>query len=322
MYSSAAKKHDEPSIIEIKRSQIAYDSTKPIWWKRVAGRRGSKSQRKSIANMTEAGYVLPTKIGRFHYELSMEKVFASPSGTSLTCNDIMIPKSFTNLPRESPSILLDTAVNLELGFGLGDNLLTLAMKFPDEYFLGAEIHSPGVGTTLGRMEDAIMNDTYWNHQNWFDHLDAECKYENILSKTKKKPYDNLRIFPGDGVKLLSYLADHCINAIYLTFPDPFPKENDEQYRVIQEETIRTMERVLKTGGCFYLATDAPSFDEWTVKVFTAVMKQNSKWHVVDPCPDRRSWLPVVSKYEEKGLLEGRCTMCRCWKHIHINDVNA
>lgn len=325
---SDREEHEDLCEIDCNKNVTStfYNSKKPTWWKRVAGRRGSKSQRRSIRNMTEAGYVLPTKIGRLNHELSMLKLFQPGSfGTSLKANDILIPKSSGSISPQLKGI-----VNLELGFGLGDNLLSLAMKYPQQYYLGAEIHSPGVGTALGRMEEAIKTNTYWMEQKWFDQKDEEKFNSPQIHASDQKLYDNVRIFPGDGIKLLSSLPDQSINAIYLTFPDPFPKESDVAFRVIQEETVSSFARVLKRGGCFYLATDAPSFDEWTVQIFNRVMKKNNRnhldgktgWQIVSPCPDRHLWLPVVSKYEEKGIHEGRCTMCRCWRYdcIYINKT--
>jgi tRNA G46 methylase TrmB len=310
-------KDENTDILKIKNS---YNSKKPTWWKRVAGRRGSKSQRRSILNMTEAGYVIPTKIGKLDHELSMSKLFQSDVlGTPLQANDILIPKSSCSNPPDFQGI-----VNLELGFGLGDNLLTLAMKYPQQYYLGAEIHSPGVGTALGRMEEALKSNSYWMEQSWFDTDHKERILSNQTNIPNQKPYDNLRIFPGDGVKLLSSLPDQSIDAIYVTFPDPFPKESDVDFRLIQEETLSSFARILKRGGCFYLATDAPSFDEWTMQIFNRVMMKHNPnhledhktgWQVVMPCPDRNLWLPVVSKYEEKGIHEGRRTMCRCWRYV-------
>ena len=56
----------------------------------------------------------------------------------------------------------------------------------------------------------------------------------ILTNEKKiqssrLPYDNLRIFPGDGVKLLGFLPENSIDEIYLTHPDPWPKEQDHHW---------------------------------------------------------------------------------------------
>ena len=39
------------------------------------------------------------------------------------------------------------------------------------------------------------------------------------------------------------------------------------------------------------------------------------WKEVTPTPNRSSWLPVVSYYEQKGIDEGRKTMLQCWEKI-------
>ena len=44
---------------------------------------------------------------------------------------------------------------LEIGFGSGDNLLANARNRPDVLFVGSEIHQPGVGTVLRRMEEEM-----------------------------------------------------------------------------------------------------------------------------------------------------------------------
>lgn len=39
------------------------------------------------------------------------------------------------------------------------------------------------------------------------------------------------------------------------------------------------------------------------------------WQEVKPIPNRREWLPAVSRYEQKGWDEGRQTMLSCWRPI-------
>jgi len=251
----------------------------------------------------------------------------------------------------------DTNTSLEIGFGSGDNLLTNAMHFPQRNYIGAEIHQPGVGIVLGRMEKAVQDGRYWEEQTlWqkdgtgsggdiddnsdevatsdqlLDDDGSTAKLSSAAPRSKqppppKIPYDNVRIYPGDGMKLLQFLPTSSLNSIYLTHPDPWPKHGQSHWRVVQEETVREIGRVLKPGvGCFYLATDADCFDEWTRMVFGAVKermegmsvadgerRQVGGWEEVLPCPDRREWLPVVSRYEEKGMDEGRLTTVQCWR---------
>ena len=39
------------------------------------------------------------------------------------------------------------------------------------------------------------------------------------------------------------------------------------------------------------------------------------FRLIEPCPDRSEWLPAVSRYERKGLEEGRSTKLSCWMAI-------
>jgi tRNA (guanine-N7-)-methyltransferase len=99
-------------------------------------------------------------------------------------------------------------------------------------------------------------------------------------------------------------------AILVTFPDPFPGK--KECRLIQEGTVRDMRRCLRPTGRLYLATDHGGFFEWSKSILD---RCSSEYVAVEPCPDRREWLPVVSKYEQKGWDEGRSTITACWEAV-------
>jgi len=289
-----------------------YTGKKPKWWKKIAGRRGTKAQRAAISRMTELGHVIP-KLSSYQHILNITELFATTTNTTaLTEKKLLVPKE-QEYQISTQANDKDYNVSLEIGFGSGDNLLTNAMMYPNRQYIGAEIHQPGLGTVLSRMEKAIESSQYWNQQTYHD----ATPFIPSASSSLLQPYENVRIYPGDGIKLLRFLPRASLDCIYLTFPDPWPKQN--QFRVIQEETVREMGRVLKPGsGCFYLATDAICFDEWTRMIFLLVLNSNQResdteWQEIVPCPDRRHWLPAVSKYEEKGVNERRETMIQCWK---------
>ena len=154
--------------------------------------------------------------------------------------------------------------------------------------------------------------------------------ETPKSSSSSSPYQNIRILPGDGIKLLKHFPANYIDAILITFPDPWPNENEHDWRVIQSGILKDMHSVLVScGSRVYVATDAECFNNWTNSIF----KQESgevgveededvgktintpHWKEVTPTPNRSSWLPVVSYYEQKGLDEGRKTMLQCWEKI-------
>ena len=52
----------------------------------------------------------------------------------------------------------DAPVTLEIGFGMGTSLVTMAKARPEQNFLGIEVHSPGVGACLATAhEEGVEN---------------------------------------------------------------------------------------------------------------------------------------------------------------------
>lgn len=352
------------------KKNTSYVGKKPKWWKKLGRRKGTKGQRNAINIMTQKGYVIP-RLDKYLHVINVKKLVEMVPGigtnnTSLSSEELLISRDeydkqitpskglegveedegeVENDPsnrQEEKESKDDKIIHLEIGFGRGENLLTNAMMNPDEFYIGAEIHQPGVGVALNRMKHCLAHNNdgkiqFWREQEWFvdndynneatDHSssinhDKDDRIEAIMKDMEQnstKPYDNLRIYPGDGVKILRFLPPSTIDNIYLTFPDPWPKKGNSQYRVIQEDTVNLIHDVLKPGGCFYLATDAVIFDEWTREIFGLVQKKNEErtghagWEELASCPQRNCWLPVLSKYEKKGIEEGRYTICRCWR---------
>jgi tRNA G46 methylase TrmB len=267
---------------------------KPLWWRRQAGRRGTKGQRAVLRRMEERGYVLEKK----QYKPGVERY------------------SLVDLFAKHPEVaaVSEKEYWLEIGFGRGENILTNAQLHHDRCYIGADVHQPGACTVLGRMEEGIKSGQYWDGAILFS---KEAKQDDVPGSTPNalrphRPYDNVRIYCGDGIKFLNLIPSHSLSAIVLPFPDPFPKIDHKKFRVIQPDTLVSLERVLNKGGAFYLATDAIEFFEWCCEIFDSYGKERG-WQEVLPCPDRTEWLPAISYYEQKGFDEGRSTNIRCWR---------
>ena len=262
---------------------------KPKWWKRLAGRRGTKVQRASMERMKV--YMIPK----------------TPYGTFLDLKELLT----TDVQTQTKNNLVDLPIWLEIGFGNGLNLLANAKNHTDRIFFGAEMHQPGVGNLCLRMEDEQHKERSSMLEDNISNKDGNS------SKSKLKLYSNIRIYPGDGTKLLNELPPNSIRSVLITFPDPFINKNQEKWRIVQNETINQIKRVLQPNcGRFYLATDVEEYDIWTRTLFQGQEQQNDDayfWVEVDPTPPRKDWLPVISQYEEKGLREGRRTHLQCWE---------
>jgi tRNA (guanine-N7-)-methyltransferase len=266
-------------------SNFQYQDKKPKWWRQLAGRRGSKAQRRVLRTM-ESHQLVAVPHGDMH-----DLAFSSDE------------------------------IWLEIGCGQGHVLLANAERNPNVGMIGADVHNPGIGSTLLRIEAALEQNQYWKDYSVYstskdpfvegdDVPECEEKETSPSVVDVEVMYSNVRVYPGDGMKLLHALPTSSLSVILITFPDPWYKPDCKQFRVIQNHTVRDLHRVLRQGGRFMLATDHIVFFEWTLQLFASAPELFAK---VTPCPDRSTWLPVISKYEQKGWDEGRQTFLACWE---------
>ena len=345
-----------------------YDGRKPGWWHRRSARRMTKPQRFALNRIENEGYVV-RGISRPGETLDLERIFATPLRCrGNTDGEVRLSgggrRELDVAPctkeEESGGCGTGYKVWVEIGFGDGSNLLTLSRIYPHLRLLGAEVCHSGVGAAARRVDAAVSDGKYWNGERLYrkkeemgsqaegtnakelaggqvvayDVLPEDDDYGDAASVSHRiKPYDNVRLYPGDGCKLLRSLPLSSISIVLLTFPDPFGKDHHKRWRIVQDDTMASIERVLKPGGegYFYLATDSDDVVTWTTEVVerrtlahsevendgkggSRNIRNNSLWEKVHP-PQRETWLPVVSRYEAKGWEEGRTTKVRCWRYL-------
>jgi len=280
------QKQDDPIEKETQEQHHApkYSAKKPNWWLRLTPRRGTKAQRRIMAAMKH--YMIPSP--RYGELVEWNQIFSSSQ-----CEEVW----------------------LELGFGLGDNLLRNAEMHPDTAMVGAELHSPGVANVLKNIQQSQEQGRYRDEYSLYTHEEEDTAHvaaASAPSTTGENIYFNVRVYPGNGIKLLNAIPTSSLRTILVTFPDPFPQERHAEFRLLQVSTAADFYRVLRSEGRLYLATDHEGHFEWCLKV----MAQCQDLYVpVSPVPDRSSWLPVISKYEQKGLEEGRHTQLACWQVV-------
>ena len=69
---------------------------------------------------------------------------------------------------------------------------------------------------------------------------------------------NIRLYFGDASELLDWLPDASISQIDLLYPDPWPKRRHWKRRFIQDDNLRRLARILKTGGELRLQRISPT----------------------------------------------------------------
>ncbi|HEY7775498.1 MAG TPA: tRNA (guanosine(46)-N7)-methyltransferase TrmB [Kineobactrum sp.] len=126
---------------------------------------------------------------------------------------------------------------LEIGFGMGESLVTMAAAAPEKDFIGIEVHRPGVGKLL--------------------HTMAERDVENI------------RAYCHDAVEVLrDCIAESSLDTIQIFFPDPWHKKRHNKRRLIQPGFTAQLVRHLKPGGVLHLATDWENYAQQMLEVLS------------------------------------------------------
>ncbi len=119
---------------------------------------------------------------------------------------------------------------LEIGSGMGETTFAIAAAHPEADFIAAEVHGPGVGSLLNRIDAAGLR--------------------------------NLRIVRHDAVEVLErMLPDGSLAAIHVFFPDPWPKKRHHKRRLLQPAFAALAARKLAPGGVLHAATDWPEYAE-------------------------------------------------------------
>jgi tRNA (guanine-N7-)-methyltransferase len=125
---------------------------------------------------------------------------------------------------------------LEIGSGMGDTTAAIAQARPDADFIAVEVHGPGIGSLLNRIESLRLT--------------------------------NLKVVRHDAVEVLGkMIPDGGLAAIHLFFPDPWPKKRHHKRRLVQPEFAALVARKLAPGGILHAATDWPDYAAHMETVF-------------------------------------------------------
>jgi tRNA (guanine-N7-)-methyltransferase len=134
---------------------------------------------------------------------------------------------------------------LEIGFGTGEVIGTLAEKNPGIDYLGIEVHRSGVG--------------------------------RLLLRAAQSKLANLRVVCHDAVEVLkAAIPDESFDTILIFFPDPWHKKRHHKRRLIGADFVETLADKLRPSGILRLATDWQAYAEQMLAVCNACARLNSQ----------------------------------------------
>lgn len=152
--------------------------------------------------------------------------------------------------------------HLEIGFGNGDYIVSFAKAYPKEVFFGIE-----------------YNPKY---------------YRKGLKKTYNLVNKNIFLFCTEAKSFLWHaIPDNVFNFVHINFPDPWPKKRHIRRRLVDNDFVQELYRVLKPDGLIFLATD---YYEYFLNI-VSLFERNSflKIYISDKPYDSRIF---KTKYEK------------------------
>lgn len=194
--------------------------------------------------------------------------------------ETLLPRIAVRFPNDDehsenrPKELAKTYDNIwvEIGFGGGEHLAQQAAANPGALLIGCEPYIDGVA--------------------------------KLLADVDTRGIENVRVLAEDARLVLNELPDASVSRVFILFPDPWPKVRHQKRRIVSQEMLSIIARVLKQGGELRLATDHVDYSEWMLEhvlaheAFEWQVERHSDWQT--PPAD---WVPT--RYEQKTRAQGR-----------------
>jgi tRNA (guanine-N7-)-methyltransferase len=160
-------------------------------------------------------------------------------------------------------------VVLEIGFGMGETTAEIAASHPHVDFIGIEVHLPGVGALLRRIEAAGLA--------------------------------NVRMIRHDAVEVVeAMIPPDSLAGIHVYFPDPWPKKRHHKRRLLQPRFVHALARRLVKRGYVHVATD---WEPYAEHVLAALASEPLLVNRAKAYAERPPWRPQT-KFERRGRALG------------------
>lgn len=160
----------------------------------------------------------------------------------------------------------DNPVVIEIGFGMGDTTLQMALIKPENNYLGLEVYLKG--------------------------------YIKLLSNLGENGIDNVKIMRFNAVDVLEHMiAPSSVSGFHIFFPDPWPKKKHHKRRLMNRDFLNLLATKLKKGGYIYMVTDWEEYAEEVLEIAKdEPLLKNPFYGFAPPV----AWRPIT-KFEQKGM---------------------
>jgi tRNA (guanine-N7-)-methyltransferase len=165
----------------------------------------------------------------------------------------------------------DAELIVEIGPGTGESLIPMADARPHSNVLAFEVYRPAIARMLG----------------------------NLV----REGLDNVRIVEADAVAGLERLLPlRSVDAIWMFFPDPWPKPRHHKRRLVTPAFAALAASRMRPGATWRIATDSADYADWIRSVFNNDPRFASEY--ANGRAPRWEARPIT-QFEQRGLDAGR-----------------
>ena len=171
--------------------------------------------------------------------------FGRVKSRKLSSSNILLTRKFLKKFVITKNLLRRKKIVIEIGHGMGENLLSLANKNKEKIFIGVDPFQNGLA--------------------------------NIAKEVLKKKIKNIYIFPYVLEKFFDKYKKTEFNEIYILFPDPWPKKKHKKRRLINEIFLINICDKLRKKGKFFFRTDNLEYYNDVVQIIKKLIREEKKY---------------------------------------------
>lgn len=164
-------------------------------------------------------------------------------------------------------------LNLELGCGKAEVTLELAQTYPDENWIGVDLKA----------------DRLWR-----------------ASKTAQEiGLDNVAFVQANILTLEEFIRPQTVKMIWITHPDPFPKDRHAKHRMLNRNFLDIYKKVLQPGCLVRFKSDNADLYAWALELLhqqadVEVLRSMDNLHAQSKDPDLLIETTFSKKYIARG----------------------
>ena len=171
--------------------------------------------------------------------------FGRVKSRKLSSSNILLTNKFLKKFIIKKNIFSKKKIVIEIGHGMGENLLNLAYKNKEKIFIGIDPFKNGLA--------------------------------NIAKEVFKKKIKNIYIFPYVLEKFFDKYNKIEFNEIYVLFPDPWPKKKHKKRRLVNEILLTNILGKLRKKGKFFFRTDNLEYYNYVIQIIEKLIREKKNY---------------------------------------------